>query len=141
MERRSSIGLAAFVGALALTWPALAWSQAGASQNAIAKEVQHELVALPFYMVFDHLTFRVVAGTVTLAGQVTRATLKSDAEKVVKQIPGVRGVINEIEVLPLTPVDEKLRLAEYLAVLGDPQLNQYALRAIAPIHIVSEMLL
>jgi len=102
----------------------VAWSQASASQNAIAKE---KLVTLPFYMVFDHVTFRVASGTVTLAGQVTRATLKSDAEKAVKQIPGLRSGNNEIEVWPVSEVDQKLRLAEYLAVFGDAQLKQYAL--------------
>jgi hyperosmotically inducible protein len=87
-------------------------------------------------MVFDHLDFRVDGGTVTLLGQVNRAPLKSDAEKAVKQIPGVRSVKNEIEVLPVSAADEKLRLAEYLAIFQDALLNQYALRAIPPIHII-----
>jgi hyperosmotically inducible protein len=123
---------------LVLACAGAVWGQAVPvrSQNGIAREVGHELVTLPFYMVFDHLSFREDGGTVTLLGSVTRAALKSDAEKAVKQIAGVRRVNNEIEVLPLSAADAKIRLAEYLAIYGDPQLNQYALRAIPPIHIV-----
>ena len=116
--------------------PGCGWGQGASSQNGIAKEVRHELVTLPFYTVFDNLNFRVDGGTVTLLGQVNRAALKTDAEKAVKQIAGVRSVNNQIEILPLSQADQKLRLAEYLAIFGDPQLSQYALRAIPPIHIV-----
>jgi hyperosmotically inducible periplasmic protein len=105
-------------------------------QNRIAREVRHELVMLPYYGVFDNLAFQVDGGTVTLLGQVTRPTLKSDAEGVVKQIEGVRKVNNQIEVLPLSSVDDRIRLAEYRAIYGQPVLNQYALRAVPPIHII-----
>ena len=131
----SNKGLAPLAAALALVCPVAAWGQDASSQNRIAKEVRHELVTLPFYLVFDHLDLRVDGGTVTLLGQVTQAALKSDAEKAVKQIPGVRSVNNQIEVLPPSPTDEKLRLAEYLAIFEDPLLSQYALRATLPIHI------
>src|SRR5437899_224642 len=75
------------------------------SKDRIAREVRHELVMLPYYGVFDNLAYRVDGGTVTLFGQVTRPTLKSDAEKAVKSIEGVERVINNIEVLPLSPDD------------------------------------
>jgi hypothetical protein len=80
--------------------------------------VGHELVTLPFYTVFDDLTYSVNGGTVTLMGQVTRPALKSDAEKAVRQIAGVRSVNDEIEVLPVSAADGKIRLAEYLAIYG-----------------------
>ncbi len=105
-------------------------------QSRITREVRHELVMLPYYGVFDNLAFQVYGGTVTLLGQVTRPTLKSDAEGVVKQIEGVRNVKNQIEVLPLSPDDDRIRLAEYRAIYGQPVLNQYALRAVPPIHII-----
>jgi hyperosmotically inducible protein len=75
-------------------------------------------------------------GTVTLFGQVTRPTLKSDAENVVKKIEGVSRVINNIEVLPLSPNDDRIRLAVYRAVYGQPNLNRYAMQAVPPIHII-----
>ena len=102
----------------------------------IAHEVRHELIMLPYYGVFDNLAFRVEGDTVTLHGQVTRPTLKSDAEGIVKQIEGVRKVKNEIEVLPLSPDDDRIRIAEYRAIYSQPVLNRYALRALPPIHII-----
>ena len=102
----------------------------------LAREARHELVMLPYYGVFDNLAFRVDGSTVTLEGQVTRPTLKSDAEKVVKNIEGVERVVNNIEVLPLSPNDDRLRLATYRAIYGDTQLSRYGLQAVPPIHII-----
>src|SRR6266545_3043109 len=62
------------------------------STNRIAREVRHELVMLPYYGVFDNLSYRVDGNTVTLLGQVTRPTLKSDAGRVVKSVEGVETV-------------------------------------------------
>ena len=102
----------------------------------IIREVRHELVMLPYYGVFDNLAYKVEGYTVTLLGQVTRPTLKSDAENVVKKIEGVAKVKNEIEVLPLSPADDRIRRAEYRAIYGDTVLNRYALQAVPPIHII-----
>src|ERR1700730_1272040 len=74
----------------------------------IAQQVRHALLMLPYYGVFDDLAFRVDGSTVTLLGAVTRPTLKSDAENVVKRIEGVTKVINQIEVLPLSPMDDQI---------------------------------
>src|ERR1700752_4612361 len=75
------------------------------TQQPLTKEVRHELVLLPYYTVFDNLSYRIDGTTVELAGQVTRPTLKSDAESVVKKIEGVSNVVNDIKVLPLSPND------------------------------------
>ncbi len=72
----------------------------------------------------------------TLLGQVTRPTLKSDAENVVKGIEGVEKVINEIEVLPPSPMDDRIRRATYRAIYGRPPLDRYALSAVPSIHII-----
>src|SRR5215472_7543756 len=102
----------------------------------LAKEVRHQLVMLPWYSVFDNLAFRVDGDKVTLLGQVTRPVLKSDAEGVVKRIEGVASVKNEIEVLPLSPMDDQLRRAVYRAIYGEAGLNRYAIQAIPAIHII-----
>ncbi len=107
-------------------------------QSRIEREVRHELVMLPWYGVFDNLAFRVNGGTVTLYGQVTRPTLKSDAENVVKNVEGVTKVDNQIQVLPVSPMDDRIRLATFRAVYSAPQLNRYAIQAIPPIHIIVE---
>jgi hyperosmotically inducible protein len=108
-----------------------------ANENRIAKEVRHELVMLPYYGVFDDIAFRLEGGNVTLLGQVTRPTLKSDAGNVVKRVEGVTHVDNQIEVLPLSPMDNQIRLAEYRAIYGDPMLStRYGFRALPSIHII-----
>lgn len=115
---------------------ALPVSADGPQASRLERAVRQELVMLPYYGVFDNLEFRVDGGTVTLLGQVTRPTLKQDAERAVKQIEGVERVRNEIEVLPPSPEDDRIRLAEYRAIYGDPVLSRYALRAVPPIHII-----
>jgi len=102
------------------------------------KEVRHELVMLPYYSLFDWLQFEVKSDdSVVLMGQVTRPTLKSDAENVVKRIEGVTKVINQIEVLPLSPNDDRLRRAVYRALFNyNSPLFRYGLGAVPPIHII-----
>jgi hyperosmotically inducible periplasmic protein len=108
-----------------------------ANENRIAKEVRHQLVMLPYYGVFDDIAFRVEGSKVTLLGAVTRPTLKSDAGNVTKRVEGVTEVDNQIEVLPLSPMDNQIRMAEYRAIYGDPVLStRYGFRAIPSIHII-----
>jgi hyperosmotically inducible protein len=100
------------------------------------KEVRHELVMLPYYNVFDDLSYRVDGSKVTLFGSVTQPVLKSDAEKAVKKIEGVTQVDNQIEVLPLSPMDDGIRRAVYRAVFSKPGMEKYQLGAVPPIHII-----
>lgn len=107
------------------------------SMDRIYKEVRHELVMLPYYGVFDNLAYKVDPdGTVTLLGQVARPTLKSDAENAVKRIEGVEKVVNNLEVLPTSGNDDRIRRATYRAIYGNSVLSQYQLRAVPPIHII-----
>jgi len=132
------LGLAA--GAVAWQRPISADRSAAVSGDRSAqrltKEVRHELVMLPYYGVFDNLAYQVDGATVTLMGQVTKPTLKSDAEHVVKDIEGVQRVVNNIEVLPVSPNDDRIRVAAYRAIFGDAALNRYAMQAVPPIHII-----
>jgi len=86
--------------------------------------------------VFDNLLFKVEGDKVTLLGQVVRPTLKSDAENAVKSIEGVASVNNQIEVLPVSPMDDQLRRAVYRAIYGDPVLSRYGMSALPSIHII-----
>lgn len=129
----------AFALTAALAAPIAAAQQRGGSERGqarIEKEVRHELLMLPYYGVFDNLTYKVDGGTVTLAGAVTRPTLKDSAERVVKDIEGVTKVVNDIEVLPPSPMDDRIRLATYRAIFGNPSLSRYAMGAVLPIHII-----
>lgn len=123
---------------------ALLATQAGFANHADGKsgtaklesKVRRELVMLPFYSLFDQLSFRLDGDTVTLIGKVSRPTLKSDAEGAVKQIEGVLRVDNQIEVLPLSPNDDRLRRALFASIYGHSTLQTLAIRAIPPIHII-----
>lgn len=121
-----AVGLAGGLGA----------QPSGKSQVRLQKEVRHELVMLPFYNVFDNFEYKVDGNTVTLMGQVTKPNLKSDAEKAVKGIEGVERVENRIEVLPLSPNDDKIRRSVYRAIYGDPGMDRYTLQAVPSIHII-----
>jgi hyperosmotically inducible protein len=106
-----------------------AFVQGTPDESRIAKEVRHQLLMLPYYGIFDDLAFRVDGSTVTLLGAVTRPVLKSDAENVVKRVEGVTKVVNNIEVLPLSPMDDQIRRAEFRTIYGDPSIG-------TPVHII-----
>ena len=110
----------------------------GYTTALIADEVRHQLVTLPYYDVFDWLEAEVLPDdTVILRGQVTRPTLKSDAEARVRSLESVAKVVNKIEVLPLSTMDDEIRLATYRAIFNyNSPLFQYSVRAVPPIHII-----
>ena len=124
--------------------PSAAWAKStpeGAapptpSPEYLQRQVRHQLVMLPYYSVFDNLEYKVDGYTVELFGQVARPTLKSNAENVVKTIEGVQKVVNNIEVLPLSPNDDRIRLAVYRALYRSAQLDRYALQPVPSIHII-----
>lgn len=86
---------------------------------SLEREVRQQLVTLPFYSVFDNLEFKVDGDRVELFGQTVNPPLKTDAETMVKKIEGVDSVVDNIEVLPPSPQDDRIRLAEFRAIYGD----------------------
>ena len=107
-----------------------------AATERITKEVRHELLMLPYLDVFDNLAYKVDGYNVTLVGQVTNPTLKSDAGNVVKKIEGVEQVDNQIEVLPTSPMDDQLRRRLFRAIYYYPALQKYAMGVQKPIRII-----
>lgn len=105
-------------------------------QATLVQEVRHQLVMLPWYSLFDNLEYKVEGDKVLLVGQVVRPSLKSDAEAAVKRIEGVASVDNQIEVLPLSTNDDRIRRAEFRAIYGFSSLERYAQGAVPPIHII-----
>lgn len=105
-------------------------------EERLKEEVRHQLVMLPWYSVFDNLAYRIAGTTVILEGQVQRPSLKPDAESAVKRIEGVETVVNNIEVLPPSPHDDRIRRATYRAIYRSATLQRYALQAVPPIHII-----
>jgi len=114
-------------------------SDRGISQKAedrIIKEVRHELVMLPNLSLWDNLAYKVDGYKVTLLGQVRNASLKSEAENAVKHIEGVEQVDNQIQVLPPSPNDDRIRRAVARAIFDAPGLFPYAMQSVPPIHII-----
>jgi len=119
--------------------PAHGSLQPTANQNAqehLSHEVRSELVTIPQLTIFDHLAFSVDGGTVTLMGYARNAFLRSVAESRVKGIDGVEEVTNEIEVLPASSSDERIRWAVAHAIFNDNRLFRYSMSAVPPIHII-----
>jgi hyperosmotically inducible protein len=108
------------------------------SQDRLYREVRHELVMLPQLSIFDNLAYKVDGNTVTLYGQVRNAVLKDEAKDAVKHIEGVEKVNNEIEILPVSPNDDRIRLQVARAIFRDPRLFEYSIQPVPPIHIIVE---
>jgi hyperosmotically inducible protein len=107
-----------------------------AQPSKVVKQIRKELVTLPFYGVFDNLSYKYEDGVVTLYGQVVRPTTRKDAERSVARLSGVEEVINRIEVLPLSGFDDRIRIATYRAIYRQPGLDRLAIQAVPPIHII-----
>jgi len=139
MSRKAIASSLALV-ALAVAAPCLL-AQNGVSgqtpaEMRIAREVRHEIVMLPYLDVFDYIAFKVDGNDVTLTGAVTNPTVKSDAGNVVKKIEGVQHVDNQVQVLPPSPSDRRIRLALFRAIYGFAPLQKYALGVLKPIRII-----
>jgi hyperosmotically inducible periplasmic protein len=107
-----------------------------AAARPLEERVQHELLSLPYYNVFDNLSFRVDQGTVILSGQVTQPAVSDDAERAVKHLEGVSAVKNQIEVLPLSDFDNQIRWRTYFAIYGYGPLERYSLGTQPAIRII-----
>ena len=106
------------------------------AQERIVKEVRHELLMLPYFRVFDFIAFKVDGDNVTLLGQVVNPVNKSDAENAIKHIEGVEHVDNQIEILPPSGMDDRLRLRLFHDIYGYPALQRYELGVQKPIRII-----
>ena len=108
------------------------------TSKTLEQKVVHEINMLPYYGVFDSISFRVDGEKVTLFGKVWQPWLKRDAESAVKSIEGVAQVDDQIKVLPLSNFDDQIRRQEVRAIYGYPALSRYALGTHPPIHIIVE---
>ena len=109
---------------------------ASASDAAIAGKVIHEIRMYPRYTIFDHVAVSVRDGHVDLQGQVSLPFKKGDMGRLAQHVAGVEGVTNEIEVLPTSLFDDRLRLQIARSIYRAPELSRYAIQAIPPIHII-----
>lgn len=106
------------------------------SDADVARQVMHQIRNYAYYSVWDDVGFRVNNGQVELSGAVNQPFKKSDIERMVKRVPGVTGVTDEIKVLPLSTVDDRIRMEVAHAIFGDPSLSRYGLEPTPSIHII-----
>lgn len=143
--RRFAICLALPALLLALAWPTLSAQKPASNKppqaqdkypSALSREIHHQILMLPFFSVFDSIAFTIDGTKVTLTGQVVRRTLRDHTAAAVQSIEGVNTVVNNIEVLPISPADDELRRAIYRAIYEDSTLARYAVQAVPQIHII-----
>lgn len=110
------------------------------TETQLAKQVRHKLLTLPYYSIFDDLAFRVNGSVVTLEGACPPEPpwdIKSAAENTVKRVPGVTEVINNIKLLPLSPMDWQIRRAMARKIYGNGSIGtRYGYQALPSIHII-----
>lgn len=130
--------LAVLIGAGLVFAPAAALASGVAPVRAadLPEKVRHELVMLPYFTIFDNLSYQTDGRVVTLSGQVRDPVLKSDAANVVRRIPGVESVVDNIQVLPVSQFDDGIRIATARAIYGYGPLQRYGLGALPSIHII-----
>lgn len=135
-KARFTTAAAALIALLTLVAAAKSSTPDQQREDRITREVRHELVMIPQLSIFDNLAYKVDGSTVTLLGQVRNAVIKDSAEKRVKGVEGVDQVVNDIEILPASPNDDRIRLRVARAIFADNRLNRYSMGALPPIHIV-----
>ncbi len=110
------------------------------NETQMARQIRHNLLMLPYYTIFDDLAFELNGTVVTLEGACPPEPpwdIRSDAEAAVKQVAGVTKVINQIKLLPLSPMDWQIRRAEARAIYGDPEIGmRYGYQSLPSIHII-----
>jgi len=114
----------------------IAGRPANAQEMPTDQEIRHQLNSLPRISGFDWLQWSYDKGTVTLTGSAWQPITKQDAESAVKHVPGVDTVINNIEVQPNSPNDDRIRMRVYRAIYRNTALERYAIEYAPPIRII-----
>ncbi|MEO6924371.1 MAG: BON domain-containing protein, partial [Bryocella sp.] len=106
-RRRILVVAGAVVGLMLPMWGGSAKAQE--PDAALTQQVQKRLAGMTDYGVFDWVTFEIHGRTVVLHGYASRPMLKDEAKNVLKGLPGLEAVQNDIEVLPYSPNDDRIR--------------------------------
>jgi len=106
------------------------------SDSELTAKVTHEIRMYPRYTIWDNINLRVTNGNVDLLGEVSQPYKKSDLQNIIARIPGVKSVDNDLKVLPLSNIDDRLRVQVARAIFRDPVLSRYAMGALPSIHII-----
>lgn len=108
----------------------------GVGAQQILQQARHEIAMYYAYGIFDNVNLEVQNGTLTVSGQVTQPFKKTDMGRILERVKGVAALQNNLEVLPVSNFDDRLRLQVARAIYGDPYFLHYANLALPPIHII-----
>jgi hyperosmotically inducible protein len=106
------------------------------SQLQMLEQARHEIVMYFAYGIFDNVELAAHNGTLTVSGQVTQPFKKTDIGRILERVKGVAALQNNLEVLPVSNFDDRLRLQVARAIYGDPFFIHYADQPLPPIHII-----
>ena len=140
MRRKHLIGavlILALVGIAAQTgFAQSAQEKAQVEKARMERQIRKEILSLPYYGVFDAIGYELAGSTVTLNGYVIRPYTKKEAAEAVRDVAGIDKVVNNIEVLPPSPSDDRIRVRIYRAIENSGSLYRYLLGANPSIRIV-----
>jgi len=123
--------------ALLVTMTAVAFAQ-DQRDVRLAEDIGRSITGYTRLTIFDDINATVENGMVVLTGKVTMPFKKDDLEKRIGKIDGVRGLRNDIGVLPVSQFDDDLRRRVSRAIYTNPSFWNYAAMANPPIHIIVE---
>jgi hyperosmotically inducible protein len=106
------------------------------TQTQLLDKARHEILMYYAYGIFDNINLEAQGGRLTVNGQVTQPFKKADIGNFLTRVRGVAEVVNNLEVLPTSTFDDRLRLQVARAIYGDPYFLHYADQALPPIHII-----
>lgn len=125
------------MGAAMLLAPSLnVWAAPQGDNAQIAEQVRKEIVKLPFYSIFDNVEFQLTDGALELTGEVYRPVMKKMIEKAAQRVAGVNTVTNDIEILPLSSYDDRIRLALARQLYRNQVFTRHSIQLVPPVHIV-----
>ncbi len=108
----------------------------GVGETQMLQAARHEIVMYYAYGIFDNINLQAHGGTLTVSGQVTQPFKKTDMGRLLERVKGVAVLQNNLEVLPVSTFDDRLRLQVARAIYGDPFFSPYSNLALPPIHII-----
>jgi hyperosmotically inducible periplasmic protein len=106
------------------------------TDQGLEQKAVHEVRMYTHYTIWDNINIRIQNGNVELNGQVSQPFKKSDLQRIMQRIPGVKSVTNDLEVLPLSPNDDRLRIEVARAIYRDSVLSRYGMGTLPSIHVI-----
>lgn len=111
-------------------------SAPGVSEPQMLAQAYHNVVMYYAYGMFDYVALSAQNGTLVVDGYVTQPFKKVDLERTLQSVKGVAAIQNNLKVLPLSNIDDRLRMQLARAIYGNSNFMPYRDLALPPIHII-----